>query len=81
MKIENRDAPGTNPIHNSGSFKPTPAGAHHDPRAGGPISPNALPSNRPPFKIRVRPSANCTAEMRSLLTGNWPSRRALIKRW
>jgi hypothetical protein len=44
--MENRDPPassGITPIHNSGSFRPTPSSTH-DPRAGGEVKPgNRVP--------------------------------------
>jgi hypothetical protein len=50
--LSNRDPRGvTSPIrHNSGSFTPTPAGAHLDHRAGGPIAPSNHPT--PPVADR-----------------------------
>jgi hypothetical protein len=50
--LSNRDPHGvTSPVcHNSGSFTPTPAGAHRDPRAGGPIAPSNHPT--PPIADR-----------------------------
>ena len=50
--LSNRDPHGVaiQPIHNSGSMRPTPAGAHRDPRAGGPIAPSSHPT--PPIADR-----------------------------
>lgn len=37
--LSNRDVAGSNPVHNSGSIRPTPnVGAHIDPRAGGAVN-------------------------------------------